>query len=147
MTDAGMSIADANAILAEVESVQGTAPAKSFDQDPLETERFASASDYSKGETITPAKAQLQTIIQREKQRVTGEFRPGTLKHTSSRKQIGSYIMTSERASPRLVHTHDSFSKRFRRSYHSALIYVLISHKWVACGRLEARGVIRLLLD
>ncbi|KAL0039702.1 hypothetical protein WJX77_005632 [Trebouxia sp. C0004] len=97
MTDAGMSIADANAILAEVESVQGTAPAKSFDQDPLETERFASASDYSKGETITPAKAQLQTIIQREKQRVTGEFRPGTLKHTSSRKQIGSYIMTSER--------------------------------------------------
>ena len=36
----------------------------------LWTERFASASDYSKGENITPAKAQLQTIIRREQQRV-----------------------------------------------------------------------------
>ena len=50
--------------------VEGTAQTKSFDLDPLDTERFASASDYSKGENIAPAKAQLQTIIGREKQRV-----------------------------------------------------------------------------
>ncbi len=43
---------------------------KSLDPDPLDTERFASASDYSKGENLTPAKSQLQTIIRREKQRV-----------------------------------------------------------------------------
>ncbi|KAL0031182.1 hypothetical protein WJX77_008504 [Trebouxia sp. C0004] len=55
---------------------QGTAQVKSSAPDPLDTERFASASDYSKGENITPAKAQLQTIIGREKQRVAGEFRP-----------------------------------------------------------------------
>ncbi|DBA86104.1 TPA: hypothetical protein ACH3X1_005623 [Trebouxia sp. C0004] len=77
MTDAGMSIADANAILAELELLRGTAQVKSSAPDPLDTERFASASDYSKGENITPAKAQLQTIIGREKQRVAGEFRPG----------------------------------------------------------------------
>ena len=40
------------------------------DPDPLDTERFASASDYSKGENLTPAKAQLQTIVRRDKQRV-----------------------------------------------------------------------------
>ncbi|KAL0023364.1 hypothetical protein WJX77_011404 [Trebouxia sp. C0004] len=78
---------------------KGTAQIKSPDPDPLDTERFASASDYSKGENITPAKAQLQTIVGREKQRVAGEFEPGTMKHTSSRKQIGAYIMTSERGS------------------------------------------------
>ena len=38
--------------------------------DPLDTERFASASDYFKGENRTPAKAQLQTIVRRDKQRV-----------------------------------------------------------------------------
>lgn len=43
---------------------------KVSDPDPLDTERFASASDYSKGENLTPAKAQLQTIIGRDKQRV-----------------------------------------------------------------------------
>ena len=50
--------------------LEGTAQIKSSDPDPLDTERFASASDYSKGENITPAKAQLQTIVGREKQRV-----------------------------------------------------------------------------
>lgn len=50
--------------------LEGTAQTKSSAPDPLDTERFASASDYSKGENITPAKAQLQTIIGREKQRV-----------------------------------------------------------------------------
>jgi len=43
---------------------------KVSDPDPLDTERFASASDYSKGKNLTPAKAQLQTIVGREKQRV-----------------------------------------------------------------------------
>ena len=43
---------------------------KISDPDPLDTERFASASDYSKGENLTPAKAQLQTIVRRDKQRV-----------------------------------------------------------------------------
>lgn len=38
--------------------------------DPLDTERFASASDYSKNDNFAPAKAQLQTIIGRDKQRV-----------------------------------------------------------------------------
>lgn len=50
--------------------LEGTGQSRSSDPDPLDTERFASASDYSKGENITPAKAQLQTIIGREKQRV-----------------------------------------------------------------------------
>ena len=52
--------------------LEGTAQIKSSDPDidPLDTERFASASDYSKGDNITPAKAQLQTIIGCEKQRV-----------------------------------------------------------------------------
>ncbi|KAA6428922.1 MAG: hypothetical protein FRX49_01032 [Trebouxia sp. A1-2] len=58
-------------------SVAGTAQTKSFDPDPLDTDHFATASDYSNGENITPAKAQLQTIIGREKQRVAGEFRVG----------------------------------------------------------------------
>ena len=43
---------------------------KSLDPDPLDTERFASASDYSTGNNFTPAEAQLQTIIVRNKQRV-----------------------------------------------------------------------------
>ena len=44
---------------------------QSADPDPLDTERFASESDYSKGDNFTPAKAQLQTIIGRERQRVS----------------------------------------------------------------------------
>ncbi|KAL0036505.1 hypothetical protein WJX77_010488 [Trebouxia sp. C0004] len=63
-------------LIVEGEPLGGTAQTKTFDLDPLDTERFASASDYSKGENIAPAKAQLQTIIGREKQRVAGEFRP-----------------------------------------------------------------------
>ena len=43
---------------------------KISDPDPLDTEHFASASDYSKGENLTPAKAQLQIIIGCDKQRV-----------------------------------------------------------------------------
>ena len=50
--------------------LEGTAEIKSSDTDPLDTERFASASDYSKNENNPPAKAQLQTIIGRERQRV-----------------------------------------------------------------------------
>lgn len=60
--------------------VEGTAQTKSFDPDPLDTDHFATASDYSNGENITPAKAQLQTIIGREKQRVGLDV----LQHTSS---------------------------------------------------------------
>ena len=43
---------------------------QSSDVDPLDTDRFASASDYSKGDNVMPAKAQLQSIIGRDKQRV-----------------------------------------------------------------------------
>ena len=50
--------------------LEGTAEIKSSDLDPLDTERFASASDYSKNDNNPPAKAQLQTIIGRERQRV-----------------------------------------------------------------------------
>ncbi len=50
--------------------LEGTGQFNSSVPDPLDTERFASASDYSKGKNLVPAKAQLQTIISREKQRV-----------------------------------------------------------------------------
>ena len=60
--------------------LEGTAQIKSSDPDPLDTERFASASDYSKGENITPPKSQLQTIVTREKQRVGRDV----LQHMSS---------------------------------------------------------------
>lgn len=45
---------------------------ESLDPDPLDTERFASASDYSKGENFTSfaARAQLQKNIRQNKQRV-----------------------------------------------------------------------------
>ncbi|KAL0035916.1 hypothetical protein WJX77_007853 [Trebouxia sp. C0004] len=48
-----------NSLAAAAASTSGTDQIKSSDPDPLDTERFASASDYSKGENITPAKAQL----------------------------------------------------------------------------------------
>lgn len=60
--------------------LEGATQIKSSDPDPLDTERFASASDYSTGDNMTPAKAQLQTIIGGEKQRV----RLGVLQHMSS---------------------------------------------------------------
>ncbi len=47
-----------------------TAVGKASDVDPLDTDQFGSASDYSKSENITPAKAQLQSIIARDKQKV-----------------------------------------------------------------------------
>ena len=50
--------------------LEGTAQITSSDLDPLDTERFASASDYARNDNNPPAKAQLQTIVGREKQRV-----------------------------------------------------------------------------
>ena len=60
--------------------LEGTAQIKSSDLDPLDTEHFASASDYSKNDNHPPAKAQLQTTVRHEKQRVGLDM----LQHISS---------------------------------------------------------------